>query len=295
MGHFSVWTDLNDNSILMRSATHEQLVRLSPYTGEIIPGLAEGWTITPGDTGVTFFFPDGRTWHNGELFSCGDALFSVETMWKGPELGRLPVSSMAPRFAHIESVECIDAASRETQALKVTFSRPIDNPLNAFAQPGPFIFQKAWFQGADPDAEPIMLTDMSVGTGPWVWSGDPVGKGVQRFVKNPEYQFADAPYADSLSIQGEPNPLIARIIMEEHELSWQWVGNQDQYDAYVANDRIITAIRDGQSAAYWAELEGYVHFTSPAIFGAFDHVWIDPARFGHPGFSGQTAGQPGSE
>ena len=281
---FDVWTDLRPATILMRSATHEQLVRWSPYNGtEIIPGLAEGWTIADDDTSIIFFFEDGIAWHNGDPFICQDALFSLETMANGAE------SSLASNFSFVDSLECVDAADRSTQALKVSFTGASANALQAFAEPGAFILQEQWFA----DNADGLFNDMSVGTGPWRWDGKEPGVNVQTFTKNATYHYENTPYADVLVYQGFDNPLIQKLTMDGHSSEWTWVRNDDQYDTYVANSGIITVTQGSARAAFWAEVEGYFHFPEVEGFTSFEHMWVNPAKLGEGGHAGQTTGWPG--
>ena len=241
--NFAIWPALSGSNIRMRAAVHEQLIRQNPYDpSQIVPALAEGWTIAADATSITFFFEDDILWSNGDPFTCEDARFSTEVMWRGDEADPPLISNsdLKSRFTAVKDLECIDAADRKTQALKVTFKGPNGAILLPFADRGAQIFQKKWYEDVGEDG---MFNDMSVGTGAWIWGGKPPGVNVQDFEKNPNYHYEDQPYLDDIVWHGILDENIQLLTMLSNNTDWHWVRNFGQYDDYVANDRIITVIR----------------------------------------------------
>ena len=54
----------------------EGLTRLDPKTGRPIPGLAEGWDISPDGRIYTFHLRTNLTWSTGEPITAGDVVYS---------------------------------------------------------------------------------------------------------------------------------------------------------------------------------------------------------------------------
>jgi peptide/nickel transport system substrate-binding protein len=57
---------------------YEGLVELDQVTGEIVPALAESWTVSPDGLVYDFTLREGVTFSNGEAFTADDVKFSIE-------------------------------------------------------------------------------------------------------------------------------------------------------------------------------------------------------------------------
>ncbi|WP_233159446.1 ABC transporter substrate-binding protein [Pseudonocardia sp. MH-G8] len=57
---------------------YEGLVALDQETGEIVPALAESWTMSPDGLVYDFALREGATFSNGEAFTADDVKFSIE-------------------------------------------------------------------------------------------------------------------------------------------------------------------------------------------------------------------------
>jgi peptide/nickel transport system substrate-binding protein len=126
--------------------------------------------------------------------------------------------------------------------LDLRFKAPNATSLVAFTDRAAWIFNKAWFEAG---GEQAMFTDLSVGTGPFVWAeGQEVGVDEQRFEKNPNYFKGDGalPYLDEVVIFGIVDESAQQAAMLAHQGNWHWVRNFGQYNAYVNHDQIMTVI-----------------------------------------------------
>ena len=179
----------------LRIPTHNYLVEDNPYDArKIIPDLARGWTNHDGTTGVTMFFHEGITWHNGEPFTCEDARFTLETMATGEGL---TTSEMQGKlgFLDMDASSCLDDLT-----LELNFVEPNATAILAFTDRAAVMFNKSWFEANGEDA---MFTDITVGTGPFTWDdGQSVGVDEQKFTKNPDYFKNGLPYVDQVTIFG---------------------------------------------------------------------------------------------
>ena len=87
-----------------------------PPMGDFIPDLAERWE-ADGPT-FTFHFRDDVTWHDGQAFTAGDAMYSLEN-----QKGRI-----APQLNDIVSM-----ATPDDRTLTVTLQQPRASFLSALA------------------------------------------------------------------------------------------------------------------------------------------------------------------
>ncbi len=264
--HANVWGAFTGATLRYRAPTGATLVMENPYDpgAPVLPDLAEGWELHEGQDGVTFYFREDATWHNGEPFLCEDARFTFETMITGNGLTR---SRMKGDLAHVilEEMTCLDDLT-----LEVKFDGPTAIPLHAFSNPGALVFNKAWFVQGDVNAmtrgdlEYAMFTDVNVGIGPFKWAEDQsVGIDEQRFERNHDYFIPELPYVDELVIHGIPDEDTQQAAMLAHQTDWHWVDNfvqypvsrgqgqtsyyyidnWEQYGPYVDHDQIVTVIR----------------------------------------------------
>jgi ABC-type transport system substrate-binding protein len=66
---------------------YDTLLRLDPFTGDLIPSLADSWSIGVWDNGgedatvVTYTLHKGVEWNDGELFNSTDVAFSLKYMF----------------------------------------------------------------------------------------------------------------------------------------------------------------------------------------------------------------------
>ena len=244
--HANVWGAASRMTDMFRIPTGATLVMEDPYdsSGPLIPDLVAGWEVHEGHDGVTFYFREGATWHNGEPFVCEDARFSFETMITGEEITSSYTSSyMRSRLAHVilEEMVCFDDST-----LEIKFYGPTAIPLHAFSHYRALIFNKAWFQEGGEDA---MFTDVSMGIGPFKWlEGQRVGVDEQSFEKNADYFIPELPYVDELVIYGILDDSARQAAHLAHQTDWVWVYDWSgdwiqQYQAYVDHDQIMTVIR----------------------------------------------------
>ena len=131
----------------------------------IIPDLARSWTIHESLEGVTFHFREDTTWHYGELFTCEDARFSLETMITDNGITASYMQHLLTNVA-LEEMACLSDVT-----LEIKFEDPTAVPLHAFSHPYALIFNKAWFVEGGEEA---MFQDVSMGLGPFIMEGKSV-------------------------------------------------------------------------------------------------------------------------
>jgi peptide/nickel transport system substrate-binding protein len=130
---------------------YEGLVALDQETGEIVPALAESWTVSPDGLVYDFTLRDGVTFSNGEPFTADDVKFSIERVQSDDW-----TISLKDGMSVVSGVEVVSP----TQA-RVTLARPSNS----------WLFRMTTRIGAMFDPSGVAdLANTPVGTGPYTVS-----------------------------------------------------------------------------------------------------------------------------
>jgi peptide/nickel transport system substrate-binding protein len=73
--------------------TNSKLVSVNRATGELEPGIAERWDVSPDNKTFTLHLRDGVTWSDGTPFTSADVLFTFQTIYD-PNVDSLLASSL---------------------------------------------------------------------------------------------------------------------------------------------------------------------------------------------------------
>ncbi|MEB3206814.1 MAG: ABC transporter substrate-binding protein, partial [Vampirovibrionales bacterium] len=76
---FNPWASFDASSSSMGEALFSGLVQTDVYTGEVVPYLAESFTVSADQTEITVTLRDGLTWSDGHPLTVDDVLFT----WHG--------------------------------------------------------------------------------------------------------------------------------------------------------------------------------------------------------------------
>ncbi|MCU0831206.1 MAG: ABC transporter substrate-binding protein [Rhizobiaceae bacterium] len=144
----------------------EGLTRINAK-GEVVPGLAESWEISPDGLTYTFKLRAGVKFHDGADFTADDVKFSIERAMAADS-----TNAQKALFDGITSVEVVDAATA-----KITLSRPI----------GLLLYNLGWGDAVMVDpASAATNKEKPVGTGPFKFAGWAKGSAI-TLDKNPAY------------------------------------------------------------------------------------------------------------
>lgn len=144
----------------------EGLTRIGS-SGEVLPALAESWTISEDGKVYTFKLHTGVKFHDGSAFDAEDVKFSLDR-------ARAPDSTNAQKglFAAIDTVEAVDPAT-----VKVTLKTP----------QGSFLYNMGWGDAVIVAPESAATNkEKPVGTGPFKFDNWAKGSSI-TIVKNPDY------------------------------------------------------------------------------------------------------------
>lgn len=169
----------------------DPLVSFDPATGELVPGLAESWTVSEDGLQYAFALRQNVQFSDGSPFSADDVLFTFDFL-TGAREGGAYVSQFQP---FIENVTAPDANS-----VLVTMKQPFPDFLNLVSR---LWATRILSQEAVEAAGDNYGVDMGIGTGPfmieeWV-KGDRV-----TIVRNPTY-WGEPAYLDEVIYQRVPD------------------------------------------------------------------------------------------
>jgi len=101
-------TDLNSNRVGRRVV--ETLVTFPEESTQIVPGLAESWTVSKDGLQYTFKLRKGVTFHDGTPFDAEAVKFSIERQINpehpAAKLGKYPFANYF--FGNVKAVEVVD-------------------------------------------------------------------------------------------------------------------------------------------------------------------------------------------
>lgn len=169
---------------------YEGLVDVTP-AGEIVPRLAESWTIS--DDGMTYnFVLRAAKFHDGTPVTSADVKYTYEEI-----SGK--VSSL---FSAVKgTLKAIETPSDKEVVLKLNAPYgPLLRSLNCTQ--GASILPKHLYEGTDPMTNPVTM-ESPVGTGPFKFVSWQRGEYI-KLAKNPDYWAEGLPYLDELIAQVLP-------------------------------------------------------------------------------------------
>jgi len=106
-------TDLNSNRVGRRIV--ETLVTFPEESTQVVPGLAESWTVSKDGLRYTFKLRKGITFHDGTAFTAEAVKFSIERQIEPDhpfsKLGKYPFANY--NFGNVKAVEVVDPSTVE--------------------------------------------------------------------------------------------------------------------------------------------------------------------------------------
>lgn len=193
------------------------MVTTDPLTRQIVPQLAESWTLSPDHRSYTFKLRSGLKWSDGQPLTADDVVFTYNQIINNSNIpnnyrdGLVMIDEAGE--GHFPSVKKIDASHVSFTSYKpfVPFLRALSDPImpkhvfQGKTQPqadGRLPFLEMW--GLSTPANQIVVS------GPWKLGRFAAGERVE-LVRNPNYYLRDAkgqalPYLDKLVFLNSPSP-----------------------------------------------------------------------------------------
>lgn len=164
----------------------ETLVRMDPTgeTQDIVPGIADDWSVSDDGLTYTFTIRDGAMFSNGRAVTADDVKYSLDN-WSNPE-----VSQWAAFARGYESTTVVDESTVE-----INMSEPIGGFLYSLAMVTAAILPESEAEEAGDS-----FFDAPIGSGPFVVDEWVKGSSIS-FSKNDQYWDTAGPLLDSVEFR----------------------------------------------------------------------------------------------
>jgi peptide/nickel transport system substrate-binding protein len=194
------------------------------YT-EIVPDLAESWSISDDSLTWTFNLRQGVTWHDGAAFTADDVIFSIElcldpklTCWQA---GPLSTIAGAQDYKDGKSPNLSGLTAVDATTLQITTDGPSAPLLDVLAET--WIVPKAGLQDADRanlDKADFWRTK-STGTGPFVFTKFEEGQYIETMAFDNYWR--GRPKLDKLIRREFKDPATALIAFDAGEIDFTYL------------------------------------------------------------------------
>ncbi|MER2507321.1 MAG: ABC transporter substrate-binding protein [Amaricoccus sp.] len=204
----------------------EGLTRFGPE-GQVLPGLAESWSVAPDGLSWEFTLREGVTFHDGTPFTAEDVVFSFERAMADES-----TNAQKALFAGINSVNVI-----EDTAVEIGLDAPKATLLSNLAWGDAAIVSPASADGNKTHP---------VGTGPFKFSNWIQGDRIE-LVKNPDY-WGEPAKLDKVTFKFISDPTAAYAAM--------MAGDLDAYPVFPAPENLAQFAADPRFSVIVGTTEG---------------------------------------
>lgn len=169
------------------------------------PDLAASWEVSDDGLAWTFFLREDVRWHDGEVFTADDVVYTFNEIALNTELG-------ANNMSYFSSLERVDAVDEYTVVF--TLTKPVA-ALPAYLSFNTEILPKHIFQGQDPWDLISFNKEKPIGTGAFKMDSYTSGQSV-RLIANPDY-YDGAPKLERVEykVLADVNTHVAQLLTGE--------------------------------------------------------------------------------
>ena len=190
--------------------TYEGLVTSNPITGEILPALAESWTISEDKLTIIFTLKKDLKWSDGKPLTADDVVFSYNQLYLNQEIPSNARDSLrigqSRAFPNVEKIDNL--------TIKFTIPEPFAPFLESTGLsilPKHILAEKVTQKGAD--GKPIFLSFWGVDTPPDQLIVNGAYK-LKNYATSQRIIFTKNPYYWQKDEQGNSLPYINEVVWE---------------------------------------------------------------------------------
>ncbi len=180
-----------------------RLVEFDAQRGELVPGLAQSWEVSPGGLAYTFTLRPGVRFHTTEYFKPGreldvdDVLFSFQRMLDAANPWHKVAQSGFPHAQSMQLPQLIKSIDKVAPLqVRFTLNKPDATFLATLSMGFASIYSAEYAEQLMKAGTPEKLNAQPIGTGPFVFKRFQKD-AVVRYSANPDY-FAGKPAVDGL-------------------------------------------------------------------------------------------------
>lgn len=200
----------------MIKSLYSRLMDYTPGTPDLIPSLAESFTVSPDGLTYTFKLRKGVKFTNGREVVASDVKYSIERAvdpkTQGPGAGFFGAIKGFDAVTGGTSPTLDGIATPDESTVVFTLSRPDATFLHVLAINFASVVPKEAVEAAAGD-----FGKMPVGSGTFVLKEWTVGQRLV-FERNPDYFVKDMPHIDKFTVEVGQEPLVALLRLQKGEV-----------------------------------------------------------------------------
>lgn len=178
----------------------EGLVELNEQN-EVVPWLAESWTISEDKTSYTFKLREGVSFHDGTPFNAEAVAFVFG-------------KAITEEYGYSKFLKSLESVTADSEyEVTFQFSEPSAAFLTNLTFRAMVIFSPTAFEENGED----WMASHPVGTGPFVFESFERGDRL-RYVRNEDYWQEGKPYLDAVQLRVVPDPSVRVAMLEKGEV-----------------------------------------------------------------------------
>lgn len=272
----------------------DTLVQSEPGTTEIIPSLAQSWTVSPDGRAYTFHLRPGVPFHTEERFtptralSADDVVFSFERQWRADNPFHKPAEGAFDYFADLGMADILQGIDKiDDLTVRFRLTRPEAPFLTDLAMPWAMILSHEYAEAMLKAGTPARLDKEPIGTGPFEFKAYRPGLSLnyQAF----DRYWAGRPAIDNLVFSITSNAAVRLNKLKAGECQVMALPNPRDAAEIVDNPQLTLMREEGLNIGYLA-----LNVTKPpfndarvrrAVHLAIDKPPLIQAVFGGAGVS----------
>jgi ABC-type transport system substrate-binding protein len=200
----------------MIKSLYSRLMDYTPGTPDLIPSLAESFTVSPNGLTYTFKLRKGVKFTNGREVVASDVKYSIERAvdpkTQGPGAGFFGAIKGFDTVTGGTSTTLDGIATPDDSTVVFTLSRPDATFLHVLAINFASVVPKEAVEAPAGD-----FGKMPVGSGTFVLKEWTVGQRLV-FERNPDYFVKDMPHIDKFTVEVGQEPLVALLRLQKGEV-----------------------------------------------------------------------------